>query len=103
MGPSGAGKSNVSTSLPEQFPVPLSTTQFIDVATKQDGHTVGHNLESKTSDIRAVRVAHPITGSPVVLVDTPGFDDSSKSDEEILTMIVDWLVGTCVYGVVRRV
>jgi predicted GTPase len=94
MGPTGAGKSNVSTGLPERFQVPLSTTQFIDVATKQDGHTVGHKLESETSDIRAVRVAHPITGSPVVLVDTPGFDDSSKSDEEILTMIANWLVDT---------
>jgi len=77
MGPTGAGKSN-----------------FIDVATQQDGHTVGHKLESETSDIRAVRVDHPITGSPVVLVDTPGFDDSSKSDVEILTMIAGWLVKT---------
>jgi len=39
-------------------------------------------------------VNHPTTGNLVVLVETPGFDDSSKSDIEILTMIADWLVKT---------
>jgi hypothetical protein len=28
----------------------------------------------------------------VVFVDTPGFDDTFKSDTEILTTIADWLV-----------
>jgi len=77
MGPTGSGKST-----------------FIDIATGQDGHTVGHGLESETSDIRAVRVKHPTTGDPVILVDTPGFDDSFKSDVEILTTIAEWLVKT---------
>jgi hypothetical protein len=36
-------------------------------------------------------------GRPVVFVDTPGFDDTYKSDMEILTMIANWLVRTCVY------
>jgi predicted GTPase len=31
-------------------------------------------------------------GKPVILVDTPGFGDTAKSDTEILAMIADWLV-----------
>ncbi|KIM82896.1 hypothetical protein PILCRDRAFT_820190 [Piloderma croceum F 1598] len=77
MGPTGAGKST-----------------FIDRATRQDGGTIGHGLRSFTNDIRTVRANHPIDGRPVVFVDTPGFDDTYKSDMEILTMIADWLVKT---------
>lgn len=72
----------------------MTHTQLIDVATKQDGDTVGHGMQSHTSDIRAVRVTHPTKGHPVVFVDTPGFDDTYKSDTEILTSIADWLVKT---------
>jgi hypothetical protein len=72
----------------------LSDTQFIDIATEQDGNTVGHGMKSQTSDIRAVRVKHPTTGDPVIFVDTPGFDDTYKSDVEILTMIAVWLTKT---------
>lgn len=32
----------------------------------------------------------------MVFVDTPGFDDTYKSDTEILSMIADWLVKTYV-------
>ncbi|KIM86840.1 hypothetical protein PILCRDRAFT_317843 [Piloderma croceum F 1598] len=77
MGPTGSGKSN-----------------FINVAARRDGHTVGHGLESQTSDIRTVPENSSTSGQSVVLVETPGFDDSSKSDEEILTMIADWLMKT---------
>jgi len=75
MGPTGAGKST-----------------FIECATLQCGPTVGHRLRSCTADVRAVRYAHPTDGYPVVFVDTPGFDDTYKSDVEILAMIADWLV-----------
>lgn len=77
MGPTGSGKST-----------------FIDVATEQDGKTVGHGLESKTSDIRAVRYKHPAMNEEVVLVDTPGFDDTHKPDTEILKLIAEWLKDT---------
>jgi len=77
MGPTGAGKST-----------------FIEYATRQDGRTIGHGLQSYTSDIRSVRTNHPKDGRPVVFVDTPGFDDTYKSDLEILTMIAEWLVKT---------
>jgi energy-coupling factor transporter ATP-binding protein EcfA2 len=74
MGPTGSGKST-----------------FIDCATRQDGNTIGHKLRSFTKDIRTVRIEHPKIGS-VVFVDTPGFDDTFKSDLEILTTIANWLV-----------
>jgi acyl-CoA-binding protein len=37
---------------------------------------------------------HPGDRHPVVFVDTPGFDDTFKSDVEILSMIAEWLVTT---------
>jgi hypothetical protein len=77
MGPTGAGKST-----------------FIEHATRQDGQTVGHSWKSTTAKIRTVRVIHPTDGRPIAFVDTPGFDDTFKSDIEILSMIADWLVQT---------
>jgi len=37
-------------------------------------------------------------GRDVVFVDTPGFDDTFKSDIEILTQIAEWLVKAWVYS-----
>jgi len=49
-------------------------------------------LESYTTEVRAVRLSkHPVYGDRLVLVDTPGFDDTNKSDLEILQMISNWL------------
>jgi len=79
MGPTGTGKST-----------------FIDIATLQGGKTVSHSLNSYTSDIRAVRFPHPTTSRPVVLVDTPGFNNTMKTDTEVLAMIAEWLEHTSV-------
>lgn len=66
--------------------------QFIDIATDQTGQTnVGHQLRSYTSDIRAVRYTHPQTKHSLIFVDTPGFDDTYKSDTDILSTIAEWL------------
>jgi len=77
MGPTGTGKST-----------------FINTATLQNGKTVGHSLESCTSDIRAVRFFHPTDNRSFIFVDTPGFDDTHKSDTEILRMLASWLEST---------
>jgi len=75
MGPTGAGKST-----------------FIECATRQDDRTIGRGLRSFTEDIRIVRTIHPNDGRPILFADTPGFDDTSKSDVEILILIADFLV-----------
>jgi len=75
MGPTGSGKSNI-----------------IDTLAGQLGRRSGSRLESCTTEVRAVRLYnHPVHGDKLVLVDTPGFDDTNKSDLEILQMVSDWL------------
>ncbi|KAI6110227.1 P-loop containing nucleoside triphosphate hydrolase protein [Pisolithus thermaeus] len=81
MGPTGAGKSS-----------------FIANAKNHDkgvGHDegVGHDLTSFTSDIKATKLE--FEKSSVVLVDTPGFNDTKKSDLDILNLISDWLNAKC--------
>jgi hypothetical protein len=80
------------------WPYPDLPKQFIAVATEQGRATVGHKLESYTSEVRAVRYVRPgdPSGARFVIVDTPGFDDTNKSDTEILTLIAQWLQTTCV-------
>ena len=61
---------------------------------------MGHDLESCTSKVGIVRL--PLPGLPygdLVFVDTPGFDDTHKSDVDILKMVADWLKSTFVYVV----
>ena len=87
MGPTGAGKSSVRHAGldPTMY---LRPTQFISRVTgKVDG--VGHQLTSCTSDIGIIRCT--IGVSKIVLVDTPGFDDTNKPDLEILELISAWL------------
>jgi hypothetical protein len=64
--------------------------QFINTVTGQDGCTVGHDLTSFTSDIKPVVIT--AKDGPLVIVDTPGFDDTYKSDTEILALIAEWIV-----------
>ena len=94
MGPTGSGKSTVwSVHLKDVLSlISLLLMQFIDIATHQNSHTLGHGLWSYTSDIRSVRASHPISGDPVVFIEVPAFDDTYKSDTEILSMIAEWLV-----------
>ncbi|KZP04218.1 hypothetical protein FIBSPDRAFT_904449 [Athelia psychrophila] len=68
MGPTGAGKST------------------------QNGGSVGHSLQSQSVDIKAVRTKHPDDQGSVIFVDTPGFDDTNRSDIEILAQIAGWFV-----------
>jgi hypothetical protein len=53
---------------------------------------IGHDLESGTKKVQPVVVPYP--GDPtrrVVLVDTPGFDDTWVGDIQILKQIVEWV------------
>jgi len=67
----------------------LNGEKFISVATGVDAG-VGHGLESCTSEIGIIKMW--LTGGcSIAFVDTPGFDDNKKSDDEIFNMISDWL------------
>lgn len=78
MGPTGAGKSSFI-----RDSVPLRLHPEI---------RIGHDLESETRVIQAVRWNH-VAGTRVKLVDTPGFDDShvDVTDAKILRMIATFL------------
>lgn len=47
-------------------------------------------------DVQVTRIKHPKYGDRIVLVDTPGFDDTTRSDMEILEIIGKWLTNTYV-------
>ncbi|KAF9554213.1 hypothetical protein CPC08DRAFT_727323 [Agrocybe pediades] len=79
MGPTGSGKTN-----------------FIDVLSESHGARAREGLRSATSALHIVRLHtdHPDFRDRVVLVDTPGFDDSSKTDYETLEIISKFLAKT---------
>ncbi|OBZ66201.1 GTP-binding protein A [Grifola frondosa] len=71
MGPTGAGK-----------------TTFINVASGSD-FRVGVGLESCTD---AMQFSQPfqLDNYSITLIDTPGFDDTSKTDAEVLNMVTEF-------------
>ena len=96
MGPTGSGKSTVSLSLSKPC---FSTRRFIKfIETVAGIHgIVGHNLESFTSEIAVYKTSFPeLSGSDIHFVDTPGFDDTNKSDVDTFKTLSDWLHDTCV-------
>ena len=50
-------------------------------------------LESCTAEVQ-VTDKFTLDGRPVTLIDTPGFDDTSKTDTEILKLIALFLAAT---------
>jgi len=57
-----------------------------------ESNRAGHGLQSCTLSIEMTR-GPPVAklGGNVVFIDTPGFDNTSKADSEILEMIGEWL------------
>jgi len=72
--------------------------QIIDTLTGQKGRRAKESFKSVTKDLGAFRILdHERYESRIVLVDTPGFDDTNgKSDEQILELIGEWLKQTYV-------
>ncbi|CAL8578089.1 hypothetical protein XPA_003890 [Xanthoria parietina] len=71
MGPTGVGKSTFISKL----------------AAKE--MKIGHNLSSCTQEVEEVPCK--VGNHYVILVDTPGFNDTNRSDTEILTALADWM------------
>ena len=55
---------------------------------------VGHKLNSYTQKIEPFIATHPNDPRRIVLVDTPGFDDTFLDDTEILRRIAIWLANS---------
>jgi hypothetical protein len=59
---------------------------------------VGHDISSCTSVLQYAIVDNPSTrklkGHRVIIVDTPGFDDTYEDDVEILRRIAVWLASS---------
>lgn len=77
MGPTGAGKST-----------------FVDRAVGRPDVSAGHDLMSYTKEMRPVRYPHSDGVRNIVLVDSPGFDDTFMTDAQILRQIALWLNAT---------
>jgi predicted GTPase len=65
------------------------------MATQKYDTAVGHTLHSCTKEVQAVTYSRPDgSGRNFVFLDTPGFDDNTMSDTEILVAIAEWLTTT---------
>ncbi|KAF2807464.1 uncharacterized protein BDZ99DRAFT_500650 [Mytilinidion resinicola] len=59
---------------------------------------IGHGLEACTATVEISRCNLP-DGSKIFLVDTPGFDDTYKSDTEILREVAHWLTAAYTHDI----
>ncbi|KAG6331875.1 hypothetical protein ID866_7218 [Astraeus odoratus] len=73
--------------------------QFIGRAVGSPDTNAGHDLTSFTTQVRAVRYPHSDDIRNIVLVDTPGFDDTYLTDTRVLRTIADWLKETYMQNV----
>jgi len=74
-----------------------SIKKIIDTLTGQQGRRAGDSFGLVTEYVEASRILnHERYGSRIVLVDTPGFDDSVVSDRQTLELIGKWLKKTYV-------
>ncbi|KAF4596310.1 hypothetical protein EYR40_008005 [Pleurotus pulmonarius] len=71
-------------------------TTFANMASG-DELTVGAGLRSCTNDVQVCR-PFELDGRMVTLVDTPGFDDTTKSDTDVLAMIAAFLTASYEQG-----
>ena len=67
--------------------------QFVKLLTNDQKIGIGHSQESETFDIQTSNYIDQGTGRSVMLIDTPGFDDSREgvTDTDILEKIVQFL------------
>ncbi|KAI6044745.1 hypothetical protein EDC04DRAFT_2889425 [Pisolithus marmoratus] len=71
-------------------------TQFVNLASGSK-LPVGRGLQSCTSDVMTSK-PFILNGNIVTLIDTPGFDDTNRSDTEILRSIAAYLSNTYEQG-----
>ncbi|KAG6332732.1 hypothetical protein ID866_6357 [Astraeus odoratus] len=72
-------------------PTGSAKSSFINIASGSHCDTVGHSLVSRTCEVSAVKYTDDESGQRIVLVDTPGLNNTSKGDLEVQAMISQWL------------
>ncbi|KAJ7780608.1 P-loop containing nucleoside triphosphate hydrolase protein [Mycena maculata] len=70
-------------------------SSFIKLVTGDASIGIGDSLESETLDVKTFPFHDPTSGRKVIIVDTPGFDDSRAgvTDTDVLKKIANFLVG----------
>jgi len=69
-------------------------TTFVSRATGRSDLVIGHGIDSCTQDV--IPISYMLDGKEVTLIDTPGFDDSERSDADILALVAAYMAET--YG-----
>ncbi|KAK3383002.1 hypothetical protein B0T24DRAFT_30032 [Lasiosphaeria ovina] len=64
-----------------------------------DTAAAGHGLRSVTALVEAHVSRERIRGRRVIFVDTPGFDDTTRSNTEVLREIASWLADTYAHDI----
>ncbi|KXN82480.1 hypothetical protein AN958_02490 [Leucoagaricus sp. SymC.cos] len=73
-------------------PIGVGKSFFIDLLTDQKGKRENQKLKSSMAKVQVTCLKHKkYPARRVVLVDTPGFDDTTKTDLEVLDIINKWL------------
>ncbi|KIM76639.1 hypothetical protein PILCRDRAFT_77616, partial [Piloderma croceum F 1598] len=73
----------------------VGKSSFINIAVGNNLTTIGHDMRSCTQGVQAVRCMYPENPDRrIVFLDTPGFDDTSRTDTDILIDISEWLKTT---------
>lgn len=91
MGATGSGKSTVGIFNQRTDWVQKNLFQFINLASESN-LAVSDSLESCTIDVETSTFL--LDGRTVTLIDTPGFDDTIRSDTDVLKSITDYLAGS---------
>ena len=71
-------------------------TTFISKSTGRTDLVIGHGVESCTQDISFSTLQ--VAGKKVTLIDTPGFDDTERTDADVLESIAKFLSETYANG-----
>ncbi|KAG9311370.1 hypothetical protein JVU11DRAFT_8477 [Chiua virens] len=71
----------------------LGKSTFIHLLTRGDDVDISHCSKSEVSDVETAYYTDARTGRTVMLIETPGFDDSQEgiTDTDILRRIIDFL------------
>ncbi|KAJ6562431.1 P-loop containing nucleoside triphosphate hydrolase protein [Mycena capillaripes] len=78
----------------------VGKSSFTKLVTGDESIVIGHSIESETTEVQTSTFRDPATGRKVILVDTPGFDDSRAgvTDTDVLKKIAEFLVNEWTNG-----